>query len=154
MLTLRTKILPLCMFSLLAYLIIFQFLFKEIKIIHLKKNSDILDIWIKQRRYKEKINCDSIFENNIEEIEKAKYYMKTNPLPKNDSLFIDLTHNCDIFRRKIGYEHVHNNSGFPIAYVISFYKNIEQMEFLLCTTYSPYNYYCIHADLSVSQVHM
>ena len=125
---------------------------KNFPFVTVQNNSDTLDIWMKNRMYSGGINCDYIFDHNDTEIGKAKYFMKKHPLIQNDSLFIDFTHNCRQFRKKRGYENFYNNSDFPIAYIVSFYKNLEQMEFLLQAIYSPYNYYCVHIDKSVSEV--
>ena len=151
----RTIIIPLCIFSISVYVCIIHFGFKEAKLLPfnpVQTNENILDVWVKQQIFHEEINCDSIFNHSDTEIKKAKYFMKKNPLIQNDSLFFDFTQNCMEFREKRGYKNVYNNSDFAIAYIISFYKNLEQMEFLLQAIYSPYNYYCVHVDKSASQV--
>ena len=43
-------------------------------------------------------------------------------------------------------------SNFPIAFSILFYKDLEQVELLLRNIYRPSNYYCLHVDAGASKV--
>ena len=114
----------------------------------------LLDMWIKSRNYDHLIDCESLFQNNNTQSRgKAKHLAKTYPRkPINDSMFINITKNCTEFKTKRGYSSDVKFQNFPIAYIILFYKELEQVEFLLRSIYRPNNVYCLHPDNSSSQV--
>ncbi|XP_077979467.1 N-acetyllactosaminide beta-1,6-N-acetylglucosaminyl-transferase-like [Glandiceps talaboti] len=66
-----------------------------------------------------------------------------------DSEFVEKTKNCTDFAVKHGYfSTVIDNveEEFPLAFVISMYRSVGQVEQLLRTIYRPQNVYCIHVD--------
>ena len=114
----------------------------------------LLDMWIKSRNYDHLIDCESLFQkNNTQSRERATNLAKTYPRkPINDLMFINITKNCTEFKTKRGYSSSVTFQNFSIAYIILFYKELEQLEFLLRSIYRPNNVYCLHPDNSSSWV--
>jgi hypothetical protein len=67
----------------------------------------------------------------------------------NDKNFIFNKSKCGLYRQIRGYD-THRvtdfETNFPLAYIILFNKNVEQLERLLRVIYRPHNIYCIHVD--------
>ncbi|XP_074644236.1 beta-1,3-galactosyl-O-glycosyl-glycoprotein beta-1,6-N-acetylglucosaminyltransferase-like [Tubulanus polymorphus] len=89
-------------------------------------------------------------------IEKARRYatkhaqVTINPSEYGD--FIDCF-GCDDFRYARAYAERPSSDeeqNFPIAFGITVYKDIEQVERLLRMIYAPQNYYCFHVDKKAS----
>ena len=111
-----------------------------------------LENWIQMRNYSDVIDCASLFHTNSSHITVAKEMTKRHPRrPIEDIHFINLTRNCEKIKRKRGYITEMNHS-FPIAYSILFYKELEQVEYLLRAIYRPQNIYCLHLDKFYSKV--
>ncbi|XP_046338961.2 beta-1,3-galactosyl-O-glycosyl-glycoprotein beta-1,6-N-acetylglucosaminyltransferase-like [Haliotis rufescens] len=66
--------------------------------------------------------------------------------PKTDYQLV--TRNCHNFLRDRGYilNVTSEEIGFPLAYNILMFKDVEQVERLLRAIYRPSNFYCIHVD--------
>ncbi|XP_046338983.2 beta-1,3-galactosyl-O-glycosyl-glycoprotein beta-1,6-N-acetylglucosaminyltransferase-like [Haliotis rufescens] len=94
-----------------------------------------------------KPSCSALFAGN--EFEKARSiaFSNKNPYsPKTD--YTLATRSCKDFVRNRGYI-INSNpeeTGFPIAFSIVMYKDVEQVERLLRAIYRPSNIYCIHMD--------
>lgn len=94
--------------------------------------------------------CKGIINGNEKVIEKANEIMKRLPKrPISPEQYISVASNCEKFKSNRGYilrAFSKNEEGFPIAFGISIYKDIEQFERILRAIYRPQNYYCIHTD--------
>ena len=115
-----------------------------------------LDNWIKLRNYSDLIHCSSLFNKNSTASTKVKYQSKMcRRKPIKDFHFINITTDCEKFKQKRGYileSNITKEDYFPIAYSILFYKELEQVEFLLRAIYRPQNIYCLHLDKFYSKV--
>ena len=113
-----------------------------------------LEEWILMRDYRDMISCPPLFKKNSTSSRRAKEFSKRHPRkPVPDSYFLSFTSNCTEFKHKRGYVLSSNgDEDFPIAYSILFYKEIEQLEFLLRAIYRPQNIYCLHMDKFYSKV--
>ena len=100
------------------------------------------------------IYCDRAFKGDKEEIlytAKFKWCLNCNRI--NDENYIEITKNCDAFKKQYGYLDYNitkEESDFPIAFSILMHENVEQAERLLRMIYRPQNFYCIHVDLKAS----
>ena len=113
-----------------------------------------LEEWVWLRDYRGQISCLPLFDKNSTLSPSAKKFSKRHPRkPVPDSYFLNFTRNCTEFTRKRGYvKKSDEDEDFPIAYSILFYKEIEQLEFLLRAIYRPQNIYCLHLDKFRSKV--
>ena len=112
----------------------------------------------KLKRPKYEINCKSLIEMNVEELDKAigllntlRYPFQENVELINDKNFIFNSSMCNDYKNLRGFDKLINISEqieleFPLAYSISIYKNTEQIERLLRLIWRPQNYYCFHID--------
>ncbi|KAI8786845.1 beta-1,3-galactosyl-O-glycosyl-glycoprotein beta-1,6-N-acetylglucosaminyltransferase 3 [Biomphalaria glabrata] len=68
--------------------------------------------------------------------------------------FIEDSRNCSAFLDKYGYRRYPQASieerNFPIAFVLLFHKDIDQVHFLLRAIYRPHNVYCLSVDVKSS----
>lgn len=101
------------------------------------------------------VNCAAMFAGVESEIANGMSYMasRDQPRPLEPADYIAMTTDCENFRRRRGYVlsgMSREEEEFPLAYSILMYKDIEQMERLLRTIYTPQNAYCIHVDRKVS----
>ena len=113
-----------------------------------------LEEWIRLRDYRGILSCLPLLDKNSTKISSAKKFSKSHPRkPVPDSYFLNFTSNCTEFKNKRGYViKTGGDEDFPIAYSILFYKEIEQLEFLLRAIYRPQNIYCLHLDKFHSKV--
>ena len=115
-----------------------------------------LEKWINFRNYSTLFDCASLVQGNSTLLKKTKEISNMYPRkPIEDNHFIMLTQNCDQFKRSRGYItkfNLTNETAFPIAYSILFYKELEQVEYLLRAIYRPQNVYCLHLDKFYSKV--
>jgi len=74
------------------------------------------------------------------------------PTPVSASEYIRRANDCDRFRSELGYleEASDEERGFPIAFSLLTYENLEQTERLLRLIYRPQNVYCVHVDAKSS----
>lgn len=105
------------------------------------------------------ISCPALFQGNKSELSRAKDYMRKHKrIPVTEDDYLNMTENCDNFRRDRGYimkPLSQEEYDFPIAYSILMYRDVEQMERLLRAIYMPQNFYCIHIDLNADDaIHM
>ncbi|KAL4223197.1 Beta-1 [Mactra antiquata] len=96
-------------------------------------------------------NCRKLFDGDRVEKTRAKKYLAENRnfTQRTNLEMRTLTENCDRYKEIRGYHTKPMSSieeGFPLAFNILFYKNVEQLERLLRTIYRPQNQYCIHID--------
>ncbi|BFY98406.1 hypothetical protein BsWGS_01446 [Bradybaena similaris] len=70
---------------------------------------------------------------------------------KNRRFFID-SQNCSDFRKQYGFMRYPQVSeeerAFPIAFIILFHSNLDQVMFLLRAIYRPHNVYCLSVDVN------
>ena len=101
-------------------------------------------------------DCAALIKGNKEEIAKSaviKRYKSKNFLLNAD--FLHLTKNCSKFIQERQYTTIplsQEEMGFPIAFSILIFTDLEQFERLLRAIYRPQNYYCVHLDAKVSEV--
>ncbi len=102
------------------------------------------------------VNCKAMFEGNDEEIRRAKNIMATKQkYAKSERDYIRMTSHCESFIKNRGYitqPLSKEELEFPIAFSISVYSDIEQVERLLRAIYMPQNYYCLHVDMKAPDV--
>ena len=109
------------------------------------------------------ITCrDLLFSNNSDKsadklmYDKVRAYMKKHPkVVISESVYINMTHDCDKFKSSMGYILTPMNNEeaeFPIAYNILMHRDLEQVERLLRSIYRPQNSYCIHIDLNTPEI--
>jgi hypothetical protein len=119
---------------------------------------------VQRDKYKS-VKCESIFELNKDEIDKAKVLLKNlrheNKLKRGtedipllpDSNFIFDKSRCALFRDVREYDkHVVTRieKEFPLAFTILTNENAEQFERFLRLIYRPHNVYCVHVDAKSS----
>ncbi|XP_039248980.2 beta-1,3-galactosyl-O-glycosyl-glycoprotein beta-1,6-N-acetylglucosaminyltransferase-like isoform X1 [Styela clava] len=105
------------------------------------------------------VDCDAIMRGDktaikVAETEREILYSEKNATRKNMLLNSDQTvasraDNCTLYvksRKYITSSLTLEEAEYPIAYIISIYKNIQSFEHLLRTIYQPQNIYCIHID--------
>ncbi|KAL3886794.1 hypothetical protein ACJMK2_026766 [Sinanodonta woodiana] len=103
-----------------------------------------------QNRNVPEVSCRKIFDGNETELKIAKEI--ANKIPKStltESDYIQLTKDCDKFRKERGYimsPLTHMEENFPIAFSLLLFKDVGQAERLLRAVYRPQNIYCIHVD--------
>lgn len=103
------------------------------------------------RRLVYDVRCDEIMKGTQSEIAKAKQIMQLKNYTFkaiSDNDYIQMTRNCDNFRRIRSYNSFvsQEESTLSVAYSILLYKEVDQAERLLRAIYSPNNYYCFHVD--------
>lgn len=98
------------------------------------------------------VDCDQLIEYNESTIKNAERIMEKVPrhaIPIEKYVSIN---DCELFRTERGYiDHPLSQQelNFPLAFGITIYKDVEQMERLLRAIYRPHNFYCIHMDLKM-----
>lgn len=99
--------------------------------------------------------CHAILQGKPEEIENAKTMMHLETrMIKPDEFFINVTENCTAYKQSLQYVNTaasETEMSFPIAYIVTVHRNMQQLQQLLTSIYMPHNIYCIHVD-SKSQV--
>ncbi len=96
------------------------------------------------------ILCEKIFRKDKTEMMLALLHQQLYPkviLPAK--YYIKTASDCGTFKRTRQYIPQPLNdeeAGFPIAFSIVMYKDVEHVERLLRAIYRPQNYYCIHVD--------
>ena len=104
----------------------------------------------------DKINCDSLFTGDNNEILLAKNIMSRREftkVPVYEETYLEWSQDCKMFKESRGYITVPltvEEQQFPIAFSISMFTDVEQMERLLRAVYQPQNLYCIHVDVKSS----
>ena len=103
-------------------------------------------------RYKTKSSlCTALMQGKDKTaIVDAERYMRTH---KHEAItrqdYIRLSRNCTSFKNTRGYQSKpmsKEEAGFPLAFSIVAYKDVEQIERLLRSIYMPQNFYCMHID--------
>ncbi|BFZ13791.1 hypothetical protein BsWGS_16830 [Bradybaena similaris] len=95
------------------------------------------------------VDCAAIFQNSSSAILAAKRMIQTASTPLSDSLYLNITQDCDNFQKQRGYimsSLSEEEEQFPLAYSMMVYKDSEMVERLLRAIYRPQNVYCIHVD--------
>ncbi|XP_067674440.1 beta-1,3-galactosyl-O-glycosyl-glycoprotein beta-1,6-N-acetylglucosaminyltransferase-like [Haliotis asinina] len=96
------------------------------------------------------VSCNALFDGDVVETERVKAVMaKQTRQQKPAELYIELTQNCDTFKRKRGYitkTLTKEEEHFPLAFTLLMFKDVEQVDRLLRAVYRPQNYYCVHVD--------
>ena len=104
----------------------------------------------------DKINCEALLAGNNEEILLAKDILSKREftkVPVQEETYLQWTLNCASFKSNRGYITVPltmEEEQFPIAFSISMFTDVEQMERLLRAVYQPHNLYCVHVDVKSS----
>ena len=104
----------------------------------------------------DKINCKALLAGNNEEMFLAKDIVNKREftkVPVSEETYLEWTQNCASFKTNRGYITVPltmEEQQFPIAFSISMFTDVEQMERLLRAVYQPHNLYCIHVDVKSS----
>ncbi len=142
------------------YRVVFYNQSSPIKNIHLNKN------WSLQRKgyavpsitrsTAKEVSCEALLSGSITEIQKAKEVMNQRQftkVPLQEEAYLEWTQDCEKFKRTRGYVSVPltiEEEAFPIAFSISMFTDVEQMERLLRAVYQPQNLYCVHVDVKSS----
>ncbi|KAL4229067.1 hypothetical protein ACF0H5_012106 [Mactra antiquata] len=96
------------------------------------------------------INCQAIIKGDKKELEKAEKLDNESPkVTLSAEYYINMTSDCSNFIQERGYitdPLTEMEKGFPVAYSLIMYKELEQSERLLRAIYRPQNYYCVHVD--------
>ena len=95
-------------------------------------------------------DCQGLLQGDQEEasITKQMLYAETRTTVP-DEYFISITQNCTLYIRTKQYVNVAvsaQEESFPVAFVITVHRNMQQLEQLLSAIYIPHNVYCIHVD--------
>ncbi|XP_060555191.1 N-acetyllactosaminide beta-1,6-N-acetylglucosaminyl-transferase-like [Ruditapes philippinarum] len=101
------------------------------------------------------IDCYKLVENDVIEIAKAKQIMNHFPRRGIDVDKYARTYDCVNFRGGRGYiEHPLSQMelDFPLAFGITAYRDVEQVERLLRSIYRPHNFICLHLDSKIKQL--
>ena len=111
----------------------------------------------KDRKVPEELtDCRDLIEGKKSVATAAKSYTKSHPRKTiRDRTYIELTKNCTAFKHQRGYLSEplsKEETYFPIAYSVLFYKELQQLERLLRVIYQPQNIYCLHLDAYSSDV--
>jgi len=104
--------------------------------------------------YSTLVNCDSLLSGDKRELERAEQAMMTAPkVPIYEETYLSWTEDCEQFKRKRGYVQMplsREEEEFPLAFSITMFSDVEQVERLLRAIYQPQNFYCIHIDTKSS----
>ena len=99
-------------------------------------------------------NCKNILSGSEEELQKAELEMSKRPkVPIYEETYLEWTKDCSNFKTSRGYVTSplsQEEAGFPLAFSIAMYTDVEQAERLLRMIYQPQNVYCIHIDIKAS----
>ena len=104
-------------------------------------------------KYTNLVNCAALLNNDTTQIHRAQSLVASREftkIPIYEEDYMDMTSDCDEFRRRRGYVQVpltRAEEEFPLAFSIAMYTDIEQTERLLRAIYQPQNFYCIHIDV-------
>ena len=104
----------------------------------------------------DKTNCNALLSGSQREIAMAKDIVNKREftkVPICEETYLEWTQNCDSFKQNRGYITVpltEEEEVFPIAFSLSMFTDVEQMERLLRAVYQPQNLYCIHVDVKSS----
>ncbi|XP_067660711.1 beta-1,3-galactosyl-O-glycosyl-glycoprotein beta-1,6-N-acetylglucosaminyltransferase-like [Haliotis asinina] len=113
------------------------------------KNKNETDVQINTQTLLQHVKplCRDLIAGNTSQIQQAILYSKAHPYKPSLS-FTDITRNCTRFLNQRGYimRVSAEETGFPLAFSILMYKDVEQVERLLRAIYRPSNYYCVHVD--------
>ena len=102
------------------------------------------------------INCDALLAGSKWEMSVATDIMaqrEFTKVPLYEEIYLEWTQECEAFKKNRGYITVPltmEEEQFPIAFSISMFTDVEQMERLLRAVYQPHNVYCIHVDVKSS----
>lgn len=101
-----------------------------------------------------RLSCVALMQGDANEAERAKYYMRSNRRQAKDATdYVNGTRNCAEFLHSRGYASrptSREEAEFPIAFSILVFKDVEQVERLVRSIYTPQNFYCIHIDAKAS----
>lgn len=109
---------------------------------------------LSKKRFVKSINCAKIIRGSKSEITKSADLGNDYLTVLSPSYYIRKTENCDAFinsREYITDSLSKEEKEFPLAYSILVYKSVFQFERLLRSIYRPQNFYCIHADMKMSE---
>ncbi|XP_052072737.1 beta-1,3-galactosyl-O-glycosyl-glycoprotein beta-1,6-N-acetylglucosaminyltransferase-like [Mytilus californianus] len=125
--------------------------------IHAKiENKDEPENYIlSKKRFVKSVSCAKIVRGSKREITKSADLGNDYLSVLSPSYYIRKTENCDDFintREYITDSLSKEEKEFPLAYSILVYKSVYQFERLLRSIYRPQNFYCIHADMKMSDV--
>ncbi|XP_071178883.1 beta-1,3-galactosyl-O-glycosyl-glycoprotein beta-1,6-N-acetylglucosaminyltransferase-like [Mytilus edulis] len=109
---------------------------------------------LSKKRFVKSVNCAKIIRGSTSEITKSADLGNDYLTVLSPSYYIRKTENCDAFIN--GREYITDSLSkeekeFPLAYSILVYKSVYQFERLLRSIYRPQNFYCIHADMKMSE---
>jgi len=137
---------------------------KELREFALNKDKERFKQLIQRDKY-ENVNCESIFELNRQEIDKAKDILNklrnetkikkgSQDIPLlPDTNFVFGKSRCALFRDLRGYDKYQVSQferEFPLAFTILTNENVEQFERFLRLIYRSHNVYCVHVDAKSS----
>ncbi|XP_071078756.1 beta-1,3-galactosyl-O-glycosyl-glycoprotein beta-1,6-N-acetylglucosaminyltransferase-like [Haliotis cracherodii] len=103
--------------------------------------------------FDEKPSCEALIEGDGEQIRRAFSFAKHHHYTRNTHC-VNMAKNCETFLKECPYilNASAEETGFPLAFSIVMYKDVEQVERLLRTIYRPTNFYCIHVDKNASEL--
>ncbi|XP_062855361.1 beta-1,3-galactosyl-O-glycosyl-glycoprotein beta-1,6-N-acetylglucosaminyltransferase-like [Trichomycterus rosablanca] len=98
-------------------------------------------------------DCEMILNGDADEIELSKILTITKSFKNHtyipDAQYIELTNNCEKYRRSRKYLSVPlstEEKAFSVAYSIVVHHKVQNFERLLRSIYTPQNFYCVHVD--------
>ncbi len=101
----------------------------------------------------DEVNCNALAQHDTNELSKANNILHKHTWRGFTSEhFAHFLHNCTKFAYDFGYKQkeVETNTHYPLAYIILVDGDLEQLERLLFSIYTPYNVYCLHTDKKAS----
>ena len=95
------------------------------------------------------VDCKALIQGDKMLLNSTKTYIRPESFFLTDEQYLKGTRDCDTFIRQRGYITSPVNeeeAGFPLAFSIIMYKDMELTERLLRAIYRPQNFYCIHVE--------